>query len=104
MGQYTLIGGKPDTGETAESAVVREVKEEIGVEFTPTMYLEKIDACSNPSDPWIVSYFVGEITGKIKPNELEVEKVVFVSKEDLDRLNIAFDQKEILKEYFQSRK
>jgi len=103
-GQYALIGGKPDSGESPRETVIREVKEELGVDFAPTLYLEKIDSSSDPADPWMVYYFVGPINENPVLNPDEVEDVIFVSEEDLDGIEIAFDGKERLKEYFQSLK
>lgn len=103
-GQYALIGGKPDSGESPRETVIREVKEELGVDFAPTLYLEKIDSSSDPADPWMVYYFVGSINKNPVLNPDEVEDVIFVSEEDLDGIEIAFDGKERLKEYFQSLK
>jgi 8-oxo-dGTP pyrophosphatase MutT (NUDIX family) len=103
-GQYALIGGKPDSGENPRETVIREVREELGVDFAPTLYLEKIDSSSDPADPWMVYYFVGPINGDTVLNPDEVEDVIFVSEDDLDDIEIAFDGKERLREYFQSLK
>jgi mutator protein MutT len=103
VGQYALIGGKPHEGETAASAIVREVQEELGVIFSPTFYLERVDAFSDPESPWRVSYFVGPITGDIKLNPSEISEVIFVSEAELEELDIAFDHKERIREFFQTR-
>ncbi len=103
-GQYSLIGGKLDVGESAESAIIQEVKEEIGVSFVPTFYSESVNINSDPTDPWKTTYFTGEIAGDINLGDSEIKEVIFASEEDLDRLDIVFDHREILKEFFQSRK
>ena len=101
-GQYALIGGKSDPEESPEYAIIRKVKEEIGLEFTPIPYLEKIDSHSDPKEPWMVYYFTESAKGELKLEPSEVEEVIFISEDDLDELDIAFDHREKLKEFFQS--
>ncbi|MBI4160476.1 MAG: NUDIX hydrolase [Candidatus Yanofskybacteria bacterium] len=101
-GLYALIGGKPDEDESAVDAVIREVKEEVGLDFEATPYLEKFDRSVGPDDPWMNYYFVGPAKGKLKLDPAEIESVIYVSRNELDKVNIAFDHKEILAEYFQS--
>jgi 8-oxo-dGTP pyrophosphatase MutT (NUDIX family) len=103
-GLYALIGGKPDQGESAEDAIVREVMEEIGLRFSPTFYLEEVDSNSDPEDPWKVTYFIGPVAGELKLEPAEVEEVIYVSESELDRIAIAFNHKQKLVNFFQSRK
>jgi mutator protein MutT len=103
-GQYALVGGKPEEGETAELAIKREVKEELGIDFYPTLFIEKADSVSDPEHPWLVTTFTGTFSGEIKPNTAEISDVIWVSESDLDSLDIAFDHKKRLREYFRSRK
>jgi len=103
IGLYALIGGKPDIGENAKDAITREVMEEIGLEFNPSFYLEEIDAISDSKEPWKVTYFTGPTVGELKLEPTEVEGVVYVSEPDLDKIDIAFDHKQKLIEFFQSR-
>ena len=103
-GQYALVGGKPEEGETAELAIIREVKEELGIDFYPTLFIEKADSVSDPEHPWLVTTFTGTFSGEIMPDPAEISDVMWVSESDLDSLDIAFDHKERLKEYFQLEK
>ena len=103
-GLYALIGGKPDQGESAEEAVVREVMEEIGLRFDPTFYLEEVDSNSDPKDPWKVTYFTGPVTGELKLEPTEVEEIIYISETDLEKIAIAFNHRQKLTEFFQSRK
>jgi len=101
-GLYALIGGKPDEGEVVRDAVIREVKEEIGLDFEPTLYMERIDSSSDPNDPWLVYYFIGIANGTLELEPDEVESIIYISEDELDEIEIAFDHKERLVEYFQS--
>lgn len=99
-GKYALVGGKPDPGETPKEAVIREVKEELGLDFEPTLILERIDYETDPRDFWKTYFFTGTVSGIIQLNEDKISDITFISEEDLDNLDIAFDHKERLRDYF----
>ena len=101
-GTWALIGGKPDGNETPEKTIIREVKEELGIEFDPHFYLEELDKESFPREFWDVRYFEGGFEGKISLNE-ENSEIMFVSLEDLDNFEIAFDHKELLIKFFKGK-
>ena len=103
VNQYALIGGKPDGDETLAEAIVREVKEEIGLDFRPKSYLQLIDDYSVPGEEWLVEYFTGDADGDLILKEDEVLDIVFVSKEDLDSFSIAFNHREILEGFFSKK-
>jgi 8-oxo-dGTP pyrophosphatase MutT (NUDIX family) len=100
-GMWALVGGKPDNGETPVETVIREVKEELGLDFEPQPYLEEVDEQSDPINPWKVYIFTGKAHGSLNPNE-EIVEVVYAGREDLDKLDIAFDHRTRLIEYFES--
>lgn len=103
-GEYSLIGGKLDEGETEEQAIRREVWEETGLVFKPEHEMKTIDSTHNATDPWIVYYFFGIAEGTLKLDPREIADVIYVAEEDLDSVAIAFDHKDRLREYFQSRR
>jgi 8-oxo-dGTP pyrophosphatase MutT (NUDIX family) len=103
-GQYALVGGKPKKGETAESAIVREVKEELGIDFYPTSCIENEDSVSDPLSPWSVTTFTGTYTGEFNVNSADISDVIWVSDSDLDTIDIAFDHRDRLRDYFRSRR
>lgn len=99
--QYALIGGKPDGDETPEQAVIREVEEEIGLRFkNPILLIEEANDKTVPGQTWHTYYFVGETDGELKLKEDEVPEIVYVSREELDSLDIAFNHREILENFF----
>lgn len=100
---YALIGGKPEANESIEESVIREVKEEIGLDFNPSLYFEELDSVSVPGETWEVTYFTGTVSGDLKLKEDEVIDIIYISEDDLDNTPIAFDHKRILKDYFQSK-
>lgn len=100
---YALIGGKPNENESIKDAVIREVKEEIGLDFNPILFLEEFDSISVPGETWLVTYFTGTASGDVKLKEDEVVDIVYISENELDSIQIAFDHKEILDNYFKSK-
>ena len=98
-GFYSLIGGKPEIGETAECTIIREVKEETGLDFIPIFYFSEIN--SSTGEPWKVSYFTGSVEGELKLKKDEIEDIIYVDRQNLDKIEIAFDQKEKLNDFFQ---
>ena len=101
--QWALVGGKPEEDETLIDAVGREVEEELRVKFVNVQfYLERVDSDTDPISPWRVHFFTGKIIGTINPKVDEILEVMYISQEDLDKFDIAFDHRERLKEFFKS--
>lgn len=102
-GQWALIGGKVDAGETKDCAVLREVKEEIDVNFIcPSFFKTQLDINSIPGQAWEAHYFAGKIEGHMNPDEAEVTDLEFFSEDEIEDLDIAFDHKDIIISFFQS--
>lgn len=101
IGKWALIGGKPEAGETMEETIIREVKEELGVTFQPTFWMEEIDDSFGEGEPWKVSYFYGTVEGELRLKEEEVSEVGYFEEKDITNLDIAYDHKEILRKFFQ---
>jgi len=95
---WVLPGGHVEYGETAEKAVKREMKEELGV----SVKIKKIiGVYSNPKrDPRYhtvtIAYLLKKGKGKIRLNE-EAPEFKYFSLEKLPQ-NIGFDHKEILRD------
>ena len=91
-GFWDLPGGFVEVGESAEEAIVREVKEELGISV--------IDLCYIGSYPGKYEYqnvnydilgfvFSGKINRKIKTND-EISEVKFFKKDEIPADKIAF--------------
>ena len=99
-GKWALIGGKPDGEETPKDAIAREVQEELGLIFKPSLWMEEIDTISVPGETWKVYYFSGIAEGELNLKEDEVAEIAFAGLNDLENLDIAFNHKEILAKFF----
>lgn len=102
VGKWALIGGKPEGAETPEETIIREVNEETGLNFIPTLFKEETDLESVLGEEWKVYYYFGNFTGDLKIKEDELAEVTYISESDLDGLDITFGHDRILKEYFKS--
>ena len=92
-----------DDGEDIETGVIRESLEEVSVNFTPTSYYGEIENPDTSSGQrWITHYFIGEIdTLPTELGEREISEVGFFSPSELQEIDIAFDHKAVLTQYFE---
>jgi len=84
-------GGRATQNETPEQNVIREVKEECNLNFTPTKILK--------SGIWQDRFyyrFLGTWTGNIVIQEVEVLAYKWFKYEETLGLNLSFDYKEVL--------
>jgi len=62
VGKWENLGGEVDEDETPEQAVVREIKEELGIDFTPGRIVID-DSFKNGEDNWHVIIYEGNFVG-----------------------------------------
>lgn len=100
-GSWALPGGFVEYGETVESAALREVKEETGLE------IELCDIVGVYSDPKrdprghtvTICYLAVETGGELKA-DTDASDVCSISKKDILKLKLAFDHDLIIKDAF----
>lgn len=99
--KWCLVGGRPNKNESLDKAVVRETREETGIEFIPSPYKEIENPDTSTGSKWITHYFVGH--SNMRPTELQIEEVSeadFFSQSELESLDIAFDHRDVLTQFF----
>lgn len=98
-GYWCFPGGHIDFGETAEQAVIREVKEETGLTFKPKFlgYMDEI----YPEINWHgeVLIFYGEAIGKEKIDGEEITGIKWFDFNEALKMKLAFDHQKTLEIY-----
>jgi NAD+ synthase len=96
-GVLAFPGGHVEYGQTCEEAVVREVKEETGLEFKILGLLGVYsDPHRDPRGHYVTNVFFGEGKGKLEAGD-DAKEVVLASKPDVK--NLAFDHDKIWRDY-----
>ena len=98
-GSWALPGGFVEYGETVESAVIREVKEETGLDI---QIITIVGVYSDPDrDPRghtvTICYLTEKVGGTLKA-DTDASKAKYFNKEEISNLNLAFDHNSILKD------
>jgi phosphoglycolate phosphatase len=93
-GLYTVPGGHVELGETCEDALMREIKEEVGLEIK-VLELVSIQQVIYPKEFWKRAHFIffdylcsieGNQTPKVDANE--IQGTIWVNPRDALKLNI----------------
>lgn len=64
------------------------------------MQKEVVDKESVPGETWRIYFFHGQASGQLKLEKAEVLDVVYVTKDDLPGLDIAFNHRQMLTQFF----
>ena len=98
-GQWCLPGGHIDRFEAARSAVIREFKEETGLDFEARFYRYFDEIIPQREIHAVVLAFEGTGTGDLVPSEGEVSEIAWFPLEEARALPLAFRHGEILEAY-----
>lgn len=101
---WCIPGGHIDFGETAEEAVIREVKEETGLRFKPRFlgYMDEI----YPEINWHgeVLIFYGEAEGNENIDGKEISDIKWIDINEATKIELAFNHENTLGMYKKVRK
>lgn len=103
-GKWCLPGGYIDFGETAEQGIKREIKEELGLTVKKANFLFYKDEIKSKLRLYnVVLVFEAKVVGKIKTG-WEVAEVKWFTKKEIEKLNMAFSHKDIIKRFFKEKR
>ncbi|MBX3001838.1 MAG: NUDIX hydrolase [Caldilineaceae bacterium] len=98
-GQWCLPGGHIDLYEPAQEAIVREVKEEVGLDFDGRFFGYFDEIIPDRYIHAVVIVFVGSTVGAPVLNAAEVAEVRWYTLDEARALPLAFRHNEILDAY-----
>jgi 8-oxo-dGTP diphosphatase len=106
-GYWALPGGRMDPGETIEQTIVREVKEETGLDTTIVSkvgeYVEKGVKDEVEYEYYPTCFVVKPVGGEIKKQESEIQEIKLFSLNELPK-PLAFVHEEMIKDYVDASK
>lgn len=107
VGYWALPGGRMDPGETIEQTIVREVKEETGldVEIVSKVgeYVEKGVKDDIDYEYYPTCFVVKPVCGEIKKQDSEIQEIKLFSLNDLPE-PLAFEHDLMIKDYLKKQK
>jgi ADP-ribose pyrophosphatase len=107
VGFWALPGGRMDPGETIEQTVIREVKEETGLDVKIVRvvgeYVERGVREDIDYEYYPICFVVETVGGELKKQDSEIQEMKLFS---LDALPtpLAFEHKKMLEDYVQAKK
>ena len=104
-GYWALPGGRMDPGETVEQTIVREVKEETGLDVTIVRkvgeYVEKGVKDDVDYEYYPTCFVVKPIGGEIKKQKSEIQEINLFKLSELPK-PLAFEHDQMIKDYIKS--
>jgi 8-oxo-dGTP diphosphatase len=107
VGYWALPGGRMDPGETIERTIVREVKEETGLDAIIVSkvgeYVEKGIKDDVDYEYYPTCFVVKPVGGEIKKQDTEIQEIELFSLDELPK-PLAFEHDLMIKDYVQKSK
>ncbi len=104
-GHWDLIGGHVEEGETPEEALVREVKEEIGIDLKEFRFFREYSCFEGDAYPNIKYIYSGKISLPLEEiTLLEGKRLAYVRKEEIEGVRFANILKKIVNDYIDQEK
>ncbi|SDZ79290.1 mutator mutT protein [Desulfuromusa kysingii] len=103
FGQWVMPGGKIDHGESIESALLREVEEEVGLKVKIDKLVDIYEhlAIGNKKDHYIILYYRAiALSSELKLNYSELSEAVWFSDHQLPDLNVPPGCRQVLARLF----
>ena len=105
-GYWALPGGRMDPGETVEQTIVREVKEETGLDVTIVRkigeYVEKGVKDDVDYEYYPTCFLVKVVGGEIKRQESEIQEIQLFNLKELP-FPLAFEHDKMIKDYLKNK-
>jgi 8-oxo-dGTP diphosphatase len=96
---WSLPGGHIDPYETAEHAVIREVKEEVGLDLQPQFLFYFDEIIPEKNVHAVVNVFAGHASGNIKLSEGEILDARWVAIDEALKMELAFLHRAVIQKY-----
>jgi 8-oxo-dGTP diphosphatase len=103
FGQWVMPGGKIDHGESIECALLREVKEEVGLQVKIDQLVDIYEhlAIGHEKDHYIILYYRAKaLTFELKLNPDELSEAIWFSHHQLPTLNVPPGCRQVLAHLF----
>jgi 8-oxo-dGTP diphosphatase len=99
-GKWCLPGGHIDEYETAQHAIIREVREEVGLDFDPHFFTYFDEIIPEKDIHAVVLTFDGSATGDLQAQQGEVLEIAWFTHSECGNESLAFHHNQILDLYF----